>query len=48
MEKNYKKVLLEGDEVPKVNIICDVLHEGLRAEFRDAYNRDKKIGRAHV
>lgn len=42
MEKNYKKVLLEGDEVPKVNIICDVLHEGLRTEFRDAHNRDKK------
>lgn len=42
MEKNYKKVLIEGDEVPKVNIICDVLHEGLRAEFRDAHNRDKK------
>lgn len=42
MERNYKKVLLEGDEVPKVNIICDVLHEGFRAEFRDAHNRDKK------
>lgn len=42
MERHCKKVLLEGDEVPKVNIICDVLHEGLRAEFRDAHNRDKK------
>lgn len=42
MEKNYKKVLIQGDEVPKVNIICDVLHEGLRVEFRDIHNRDKK------
>ena len=42
MKRNYKKVLFEGDEVPKVNIICDVLHEGLRTEFRDAHNRDKK------
>lgn len=42
MEKNYKKVLIQGDEVPKVNMICDVLHEGLRVEFRDVHNRDKK------
>ncbi len=42
MEKNYKKVLFEGDEVPKVNIICDVLHEGIRAEFRDVHNRCKR------
>lgn len=42
MKRNYKEVLLEGDEVPKVNIICDVLHEGLRSEFRDAHNRNKK------
>ena len=42
MEKNYKKVLIQGDEVPKVNMICDVLHEGLRVEFRDIHNRDKK------
>lgn len=42
MEKNYKKVLIQGDEVPKVNMICDVLHEGLRVEFRDVHNRNKK------
>lgn len=42
MGKNYKKVLIQGDEVPKVNMICDVLHEGLRVEFRDIHNRDKK------
>lgn len=42
MEKNYKKVLIQGDEVPKVNMICDVLHEGLRVEFRDVHNQDKK------
>ena len=42
MDMNYKNVLIEGDEVPKINIICDVLNEGQRAEFRDLYNRDKK------
>lgn len=42
MESGFKKVLIKGDEVPKVNIICDVLQEGLRAEFRDSHNKEKK------
>lgn len=42
MESGFKKVLIKGDEVPKLNIICDVLQEGLRADFRDAHAREKK------
>lgn len=42
MEGEFKKVLIKGDEVPKVNIICDVLPEGLRARFRDFHIREKK------
>lgn len=42
MKKNYKQILFEGDEDPKVNIICDVLNEGLRAEFRENHNKNIK------
>ncbi len=42
MKKGFKQVLFEGDEYPKVNIVCDTIHEGLRAEFRDNHYRDKQ------
>ena len=39
MNKYCKHILFEGDENPKINIICDILSEGLRSEFRDRQNR---------
>lgn len=42
MERHFKNILLEGDETPKINIVCDVLHEGLRAAFRDVHNKVKR------
>lgn len=39
MNNYFKQILFEGDEDPKINIICDVLSEGLRSEFRDRQNR---------
>jgi hypothetical protein len=42
MNKYFKHILFEGDNAPKVNIICDVLNEGLRSEFRDKHNRGMK------
>lgn len=55
MEKLFRRVLFEGEEHPKINIICDTLYEGLRAEFRDYHNGHKKniiilhsSGNAHI
>lgn len=41
-EKLFRKVLFEGEEHPGINIVCDTLHEGLRAEFRDYHNKRKR------
>lgn len=42
MNLNFKQIVFEGDEHPKVNIICDVLTEGLRSQFRDIHSKNKK------
>lgn len=41
MHEIYRDVLFVGDEHPVINIICDLLHEGLRAELRDLLNQQK-------
>ncbi len=42
MERQFRKVLIEGDEDSKINIICSTLHEGLRISLKEYYDTHKR------